>query len=120
MSTVTLYTDSNCQNTQVFNVEQLAEQIANIYNSRTAGWDFQHCNQSRNYSEVTEMCNILDGTLFCGADIVPAIERDIDNVNDLNDNMSLDEWAEFVADPVAQRITQCLYGDVTFIITLKK
>lgn len=120
MSTVTLYTDSTCQNTQVFNVEQLAEQIANIYNSRTAGWDFQHCNQSRNYSEVTEMCNILDGTLFCGADIVPAIERDIDNVNELNDNMSLDEWAEFVADPVAQRITQCLYGDVTFIITLKK
>lgn len=90
----------------------LAEAIAEVYNSRTAGWDFQHCGQSRNYEAVEEMCSKLESTLFCGRDIVNSIEFD-------GDTRTIDEWALYVADAVAQRITKNQYEDVTFIVSLK-
>ena len=100
-------------------VGELAEKIANIYNNRTAVWDFQHNGQSR-YEGIEEMTDKLESTLFEPNDIRFAIEREAENVEYMNDVMSLDEWAEFVADPVAQRITKNQYQDVTFTITLKK
>lgn len=100
-------------------VNELAEAIADIYNNRCAGWDFQHCGQSRNYEAVEEMTDKLESTLFEPNDIRFAIEREAENVEYLNDVMTIDEWAEFVADPVAQRITKNAYQDVTFTITLK-
>lgn len=105
---------------ETLTTDQLAEKIADIYNSRTAGWDFQHCGQSRNYEYVEEAVDKLESTLFCGSDIKHAIERDLDMVIDMDDVMTLDAWAEFVADAVGQKIAKINYGDVTFIIYLKK
>lgn len=118
MKTVKIINQDNieCQ----VSVDELANQIADIYNSRTAGWDFQHCGQSRNYEYVEEITNLLDSTLFCGNDIKHAIERDLDMVIDMDDVMTVDAWAEFVADAVGQKIAKINYGDVTFIIYLKK
>lgn len=98
---------------------QLAETIADTYNNRTAGWDYQHSGQSRNYESVEEMTSKLESTLFSGCDIIDAVNRYAPDVEYLNDVMTIDEWAEFVADPVAQRITKNGYQDVTFTITLK-
>ena len=91
---------------------ELAEAIAEVYNSRTAGWDFQHSGQSRNYEAVEEMCSKLESTLFCARDIVNSIEFD-------GDTRTIEEWALYVADAVAQRITKNQYGDVNFIVSLK-
>jgi hypothetical protein len=66
------------------------------------------------------MCNTLDNHEFTAKDIKPAIEFDIDAVNDLKDVMTIIDWYEFVADSVAKKITNDQYGDVTFILTLKK
>lgn len=100
-------------------VSELAEKIANIYNNRTAVWSYQHNGQSR-YEGIEEMTDKLESTLFEPNDIRFAIEREAENVEYMDDTMTYDEWAEFVADPVAQRITKSQYQDVTFTITLKK
>ena len=105
---------------ETMTIDALAETIADTYNTLGRGWDFQHCNQSRSYGEVSDMCNTLDNHEFTADDIKPAIDRDIDTVNELNDVMTITEWCEFVADSVAKKITNNQYGDVTFIITLKK
>ena len=98
----------------VITAHQLAEAIAEVYNSRTAGWDFQHCGQSRNYDAVEEMCSKLESTLFCANDIRQAVDN-----AEPDEMMTIEEWALYVADAVAQRITKNQYGDVNFIVSLK-
>ena len=105
---------------ETLTVDKLAEAIADIYNNQGAGWDFQHMHQSRNYEAVEEMCNTLENHVFEAKDIKPAIELDIDQVNDMNDVMTITDWAEFVADNVAKKVVKNQYGDVTFLITIKK
>ena len=101
-------------------VNELAEQIAGVYNNYAGGWDYQHGGQSRSYGEVCVMCSDLDNHHFTAKDIKHAIEHNIDQVNEMNDVMTVIEWAEFIADMVAKKVVDNQYGDVTFTITLKK
>lgn len=105
---------------ETMTIDELADAIADTYNTLGRGWDFQHCGQSRSYGEVSDMCNTLDNHEFTAKEIKPAIEFDIDQVNEMNDVMTIIDWCEFVADSVAKKITNDQYGDVTFILTLKK
>lgn len=105
---------------ETLTIDELAETIADTYNNLGRGWDFQHSGQSRSYEEVSDMCNTLDNHEFAAKDIKPGIEFDIDAVNDLKDVMTIIDWCEFVADAVAKKVVNNNYGDVTFILTLKK
>lgn len=101
-------------------INELAEQIAGVYNNYTGGWDYQHCGQSRSYEAVSDMCSDLDNHHFTAKDIKHAIEHNIDEVEDMDDVMTVIEWAEFIADMVAKKVVDNQYGDVTFLITIKK
>ena len=101
-------------------VNELAEQIAGVYNNYTGGWDYQHFGQSRSYETVIDMCSDLDNHHFTAKDIKPAILFNLNDVESMDDVMSAIEWAEFIADTVAKKLVDNQYGDVTFLITLKK
>lgn len=102
--------------TKDMSVEELCEAIANVYNTQSTGWDYQHCGGVRE-EDMADMIAKLDNTLFCGADIRKAVPDILAYVDEEN---TIEGHAEYLSQYVGHHITKCQFQSVSLFITLKK
>ena len=112
-NTITINTENG---TETLTETQFAEQIANIFNTRSAGWDYQHCGGVRE-EHIAEYIATLENTLFCGADIRKAVPELLAYVDEPG---TIEEHAVTISGVFGSRFTACPYGTVYLFITLKK
>lgn len=112
-NTITINTDNG---TETLTEAQFCEAIANIYNTRSAGWDYQHCGGVREES-IAEYIAKLENTLFCGADIRKAVP---DLLYYVDEPATIEEHAVSLSSMFGSRFSGCPFGSVYLFITLKK
>lgn len=112
-NTITINTENG---TEVMTETQFTEAIANIYNTRSTGWDYQHAGGVREES-IAEYIAKLENTLFCGADIRKAVP---DFLAWVDEPATIEEHAVTLSSVFGSRFTACPYGSVYLFITLKK
>lgn len=102
--------------TETMDEQEFTEQVANIFNTRSAGWDYQHCGGVRE-EHIAEYIATLENTLFCGADIRKSVPELMSYVEEPG---TIEEHAVTISGVFGSRFTACPYGSVYLFITLKK
>jgi hypothetical protein len=114
-----MYPNANVQKEVVeetMTIDDLADAIADTYNSRSAGWDYQHGGGVRE-EHIAEYIATLENTLFCGADIRKHLPELLSYVEE---PATIEEHAVTISGVFGSRFTACPYGTVYLFITLKK
>jgi len=96
--------------------DEFTELIADIYNNPKNSWDWLHNGVHRDYSIIHQ---IIDSDVLYSitpevvAKFVPAMLKDIELP------MTIEQYAKFMADSVAQAVVKHPYSDVSFHIYIK-